>query len=422
MLKPLLRFEWLFWLTAAVLTVFLPPVNVPLFLAFPILMGLRWWGGLPVLPKLKITIPIIGLLFMIGVSAEVTPDLGYSMRKIAGLIHGIALLVALLTSARPKPLLDDGLLLVCGWFVFTAGILAADIYARIPLLFPLFRGFYFIVPFLPDVNRVLNGNLIAGALLWTLLPTVGLFVYAKQNMHFGRQWGAAIAIPLQAVLLLLMQSRAALIGVVVGTFFLLSALVPTLRRPFKVGGWLALLAVLLALLPIWPDRWEEQAQAIYAIYSETLEKGDEGERGLDSILSRLDIWERALHKIQERPLTGHGMNIFRTIANEPTPVFEPEKMIPHAHNWAMQIVLELGIPGLLCYLWLVVAAFQTLWQQWHVAPGHRPKAAGYAAALIAFMIYGLLDTISPGARPEFIFWVLLAAVFRLPDYETDQQM
>ncbi|MEM8863616.1 MAG: O-antigen ligase family protein, partial [Chloroflexota bacterium] len=192
---------------------------------------------------------------------------------------------------------------------------------------------------------------------------------------------------------------------------------PKMRWPIKMFGWIALLAILLIMLPDWPDSWEAQAQAIY---TETLGKGDEGEASLDSILERLDIWARSIEKIEERPLTGHGMNIFRTIVNEPRPVFEPEKMIPHAHNWGMQIVLELGFPGLIFYLWLIGAAFYTLFKQWRDLPNYRPKSAAYTAALIAFMVYGLLDTISPGARPDFIFWILLAAIFRLSDYDFDQ--
>ena len=159
--------------------------------------------------------------------------------------------------------------------------------------------------------------------------------------------------------------------------------------------------------------------SIQETYFSLLVKGDEGERGLDSINGRIKIWQRSVEKIKEKPFTGHGLNIFRTIANTPTPVFNPEKEIPHAHNWALQIILELGVLGILFYAWLVIGAFWHLKKRWQTDLDDQPIAAGYAAALFAFMIFGLFDTISPGARPDFIFWILLAGAYYLTQKPTN---
>ena len=56
----------------------------------------------------------------------------------------------------------------------------------------------------------------------------------------------------------------------------------------------------------------------------------------------------------------------------------------------------------------MVAAVSHLRQNWHTHPESHTRVAGYTTGTLAFMIFGLLDTISPGARPDFIFWILLA--------------
>ncbi len=406
MLNTLLRYEWVFWTAACIATVFLNPADFPFFIALPIFAILRPIAGKPILPDNRLALPIFGLLIMIGVSAAVTPDLPFSFRKIAGLLNGIGLFISLSIAAKEWVNLPTWLLLLFGMLIAGAGALGADIYARIPLLFPLFRFFYRLVPLFPSVGRVLNPNLIAGAMLMTLLPAVGLILSARQKQQPILLIVSAICVCVQTFMLLIMQSRGAIIAASIGTFAIVYLLRPNTRvtmRRFSLGG---IFSILLLVLPIWPQAVQEQLQSAYFA---TLVKGDEGEKGLDSLSIRLQIWDRAATNIKDQPLTGHGMNIFRTIANEPTPILPSGNEIPHAHNWALQIILELGALGLLFYGWLLALAIGSLRNVWKEKPGLRAKTAGVAAALLAFMIFGLLDTISPGARPDFIFWTLLAA-------------
>ncbi len=43
-------------------------------------------------------------------------------------------------------------------------------------------------------------------------------------------------------------------------------------------------------------------------------------------------------------------------------------------------------------------------------PWSRALAAGLSGSLLAYWIYGLTDAVSLGAKPGFIFWLLLALI------------
>ncbi|MFK7802688.1 MAG: O-antigen ligase family protein [Anaerolineae bacterium] len=414
-LNSLIRFEWLFWTSACLSAVFLSPGTNPIlftsyFLALPLFAALRYATDRPILPPNKSAIPLIGILIIVLLSAAITPDIQFSLRKISGLINSIGLFTALLTSAPSQQKIPTWLLLFSGIAIAGAGAVGSDIYARIPILFPFFELFYLIVPLLPNVQRVINANLIAGALLWTLPVTAGLLVYNRKNGSILTITLAALSLSIQGFLLIIMQSRAALLAILLAGCWSAWLQFNRARHLIVTVGLVCIGIITLLVLPIWPASVQAGLQDSYF---NLLVKGDEGERGSDSLDARVKIWRRAVEKISEKPVTGHGLNIFRKIANQPAPILNSAKEIPHAHNWTLQIILELGLIGLFFYAWLMLAACQHLWISWRLKGAKRPIIAGYAAALLAFTLFGLLDTISPGARPDFIFWVLLAGAFSL---------
>ncbi len=406
MLKIILRYEWVYWLAAAVATVFLDPARFPFFVALPAFFVLRYGARDRLFANRKTMIPILGILGMVIVSAVVTPDLIFSLRKIAGVVNGIGLYLALGHTADDRPDLPTWLLVIFGILVAGAGALGADIGARIPILFPLFRFFYIFVPFFPNVGRVLNANMIGGTLLFSLLPTLGFAIWLWRTNRISGAIAAAASFGIQTFMLLIMQSRSAILGALAAGFSMMWLLRPT-ARPVLLRVAIGLMTIIVLLsLPIWPDNIQEQIQTAYF---DTLVKGDEGEAGLDSIEARLIIWDRAAELIAEQPLTGYGLNIFRTLANQPEPILPRDQAIPHAHNWALQIMLEMGLPGLVFYIWLLLAICIPLKNGWHQDSNQRVKLVGIGAGIVAFMLFGLLDTVAPGARPDFIFWILLAA-------------
>jgi putative inorganic carbon (HCO3(-)) transporter len=96
-------------------------------------------------------------------------------------------------------------------------------------------------------------------------------------------------------------------------------------------------------------------------------------------------------------------------------LISPDTDIAHAHNHWLQAGLDLGIPGMIAYmaLWLGLAAM--LWQSWRQSRNSwlRVLSLGFAGCLVAYFVYGLLDTIALGARPGFIFWGMLGLIAAL---------
>ncbi|NKB55234.1 MAG: hypothetical protein GKS00_02760 [Alphaproteobacteria bacterium] len=104
-----------------------------------------------------------------------------------------------------------------------------------------------------------------------------------------------------------------------------------------------------------------------------------------SLIHRLDIWAFTIKKIEERPLIGWGLNASRAIpggderynlyGRDGRVIGQGDRLPLHPHNGALQIWLELGLPGAICFAALFgLAALRTVRQT---------ERAGAAAALAA---------------------------------------
>ncbi|MCI0394139.1 MAG: O-antigen ligase family protein, partial [Chloroflexi bacterium] len=129
---------------------------------------------------------------------------------------------------------------------------------------------------------------------------------------------------------------------------------------------------------------------------------------------RLEIWARAVTGIHDFALTGMGVGTFRQVIPVLYPFtgFWARIDVAHAHNHLLQAGLDLGVPGLAIYLALWLGTAGMLWQSWRRARSIWPKvlAAGFAASLVGYFVYGLTDTVALGAKPGFLFWMLLGLV------------
>lgn len=93
---------------------------------------------------------------------------------------------------------------------------------------------------------------------------------------------------------------------------------------------------------------------------------------------RLDIWRLAEHLIEQKPFTGWGLDASRTIQGIPL----------HPHNAALQIWLELGLPG------AAIAAMLFTWIFYGIGElqAEDPQMAGAAAgAVAAYLVIGALS-------------------------------
>ncbi len=165
----------------------------------------------------------------------------------------------------------------------------------------------------------------------------------------------------------------------------------------------------------------------------------------DSFQGRLEVWSGAIYGIRDFPFTGMGMNTFRRVVLVLYPLSNISSDVGHAHNEFLQAALDLGIPGLIAFVALYIAAFWMLIRTWqfegvdgqpetrgqhsfiprtqtsgwlsvlNISPLAnarlvRMAVLGLGGGLLAHLLWGLTDAMALGSRPAFVFWILLGLI------------
>ena len=370
---------------------FFPPVGRPL-LTFILLLPCVWIfaaaRGESVLPRTKLNGPLALLVVMVLVSLYATYDVLFSAPKVLGVVFGIVLFFAIVRAVRDRATLANALDLfsLAGAALAIVGLLGTNWIDKMPLL----RG---VTAHLPAVIRGVPGqaegfqpNAIAGALVMFLPLQFALCIASAQRRPFH-----IATFALTSFTFLLTQSRGGYLSLLAGVI----AWALWSGRRSRIAAIAAL--VLLALLAIGlRGRLNEQVGSGVAA----------------DVPSRMEMWSRAVRIIGDFPITGIGMNTFRRVMPAMYPVFliPPEIDVAHAHNHLLQAALDLGIPGLIAYLWLWFGAAVLLTKTYARA---RWIAGGMAAGMIAYFAFGTVDAIALGAKVGVFFWIALALIVSL---------
>lgn len=85
-----------------------------------------------------------------------------------------------------------------------------------------------------------------------------------------------------------------------------------------------------------------------------------------------------------------------------------------AYNIFLETAAEMGLFGLLIFLWLLRSAAARAWEAFAIDRGpERIWAAAALAALMGLLVHGLFDTVFYRPSVQLIFWLLLALIARL---------
>ncbi|MDZ4767710.1 MAG: O-antigen ligase family protein [Chloroflexota bacterium] len=250
---------------------------------------------------------------------------------------------------------------------------------------------------LPLVGAGFNVNEIGGALC-LLAPAAAALALTDRvrvpGLTRALAWAALITL---TAALLLGQSRMAIIGALIGgvvaIFLVMRAGV---RRQVALAGLVAIavLEMVLALNLLVPS-----GLAVQSV-----------ERDVGSQIGRTNIWRAGIEVLRDYPLTGVGINQFRTRAvraRYPVEGYETA-ILPHAHNLVLQIGADLGLPGIALYVGWSAAWIGLLWRAWRMGDGVvRTIAAGLGAAWAAHMIFNLADAITLFDRWIWLYWLLI---------------
>lgn len=422
--------QWLFLMLAAPLLLF-PSFShggaillVPLFLILPLLAR-----RFPVQTS-AMNLPLLLLFFMVAVSCLVTPDMEASLSKITGVLLGILVYFILARQAQNRRAWWFGfvIFLLAGAGIAVFSLLGTDwTQNKLPFLTRISRYMPQFIRGMPGAEEGFNPNQVAGVLLWIIpFVTAGWFALVttlrttmkrcKPGLVIFSLAASTLLLILLGGVLVMTQSRTSLLALALalGGMFIFS--LPRNKRWISLG--LAGLAVVGALVIAGTGKLDRVVTLLFP------DSDNSAAFSTSTIESRQEVWGRALDAIRSVPVTGMGMNIFRQAAPEFYPVFNPnlQKDFAHAHNEFLQAALDLGIPGAIALLGIYIAAVWLGLRVWvrgraGVEPGallsDRVLVLGLLGGLAAHFLYGLTDAVALGARPGFVFWMLLGLVVAL---------
>lgn len=232
--------------------------------------------------------------------------------------------------------MDDGARERLGtWFL--AGILIAVVFVAVELAFgypinELATGFSS-----DQIDLGYRLNRGATALAMMVWPATALL------WHRGVAWGVLLLLAVIAVALYLMTSGAAVLGAALGGATVVLAL---LHR--KAGRVLIVVATVAALAGTIPAAKEFSRRG-----------WQDAEWLASTARHRVEIWNYAAERIEQKPLTGWGFDSARGFTKlDPSRNRGNWQTMPlHPHNAPLQILLELGaVGGLVVFVLLMIVA------------------------------------------------------------------
>jgi putative inorganic carbon (HCO3(-)) transporter len=351
------------------------------------------------------------------------------------LILGLAAFRVVVSLIADKKSFLLALLAFCilGVGILTVGVLSARWLDKVPLLSRLTDSIPQLIKSLPDLSSSgVHPNQLAGALILYLplsLALLGLAILTRKQSVFS--WvlllGSVSFAGIVSVVLLLTQSRSGWIGGIASTVILVTLWGITDSRDWmRTLGvsffLLTVVAVAIFVLSVGPQKI---MTVLYNVGSQTSMESVIGEM---TLAGRVEIWSRAIYAIQDFAFTGCGLGTFREIVHILYPLFliGPDYDIAHAHNIFLQTGLDLGLPGLVAYLAMLLIAIAICGK--HIKQDdllRRSTALGLVSGLIGLHIYGLTDALALGSKPGLAFWLalgLIAGLERLPNQTKDFQL
>jgi putative inorganic carbon (HCO3(-)) transporter len=365
----------------------------------------RWLsrGHLSVRTGMDVPILFIMVMALVGLVPSVAPEL--SLNRLCLYFLGVSLFYGMANGLRTERQIHyAGIALVLlGLAVAVSSLLGTDwsigtlidvpaIYGRLPG--PFIRG-------LPGSGVIeeydlFNPRVVAGALAM-ILPVPLAYLVCGKGWKLRLLSGLTALV--MATVLLLTQAPQGLLGLAAALL-----LIAVWRsRWFLPGLALGLLGLLLA--------WK--SLAVGQTVGHSLSQGT-----LDALnfglYSRLVNGAWGIAMVRDMPFTGAGLNTF--------PVLDSLYSgggghAPHAHNVLIQTAVDLGVPGLLGLLALLGTFAYTMLCAYRASrqPNQRALLIGICGAVLAWLTYGLLDSITLGHKPAMALWVMLglAAATRL---------
>lgn len=241
-------------------------------------------------------------------------------------------------------------------------------------------------------------------------------VATVERVKFFR-WSALIGIVVLSLVILLTQSRAAILGLGAAAILLL---LTSKRKVRDVGLFAVLLggAILFAPKKVW-DR-------VAGLSNISVEGNMQGVDPEASAESRWAIWQIAFATIRQNPVTGIGASMMplehakESSRRNLGVTMRGEK---DTHSTYLRVAAEMGIPALIIYLTMWGSVFRTVRRTRKAIAGVRPREHQMLfyleLAMIAFMVasvFGSYDSVSFTYLAICVAWLAADILGREPWY------
>ena len=401
------RVSWCvpFWVFAIGLLLLLPPRFLPASLENLIAAGrpglvLLLLLGWPVrrmayghfTRRTPLDWPLVLLILWLPVNLLASADQALSWEATGYLMFGVALYFSLLNwpPARRQPQVVAWLLLMLGVGLALATPLLSELaIGKLFRIQPLEQLFQQVASQVPGN---VNANRVAGTLVLIAPLAVALSIRWDWSPQRWRPVLCGLAALLMLVMLVITQSRNAYLAIAAAVAVVLLLRWPRLLIVLPV-------VLLIGAIVVWRIGLQATLDAL-------LSGG-----ALSGLDVRLELWNRAWYALNDFTFTGIGIGTFQKVIPVMYPLFSigPDVQITHAHNLFLQIGLDLGMPGLVAYLALLLNLLVMLAKalQQRASALDWTLAAGALGGVVAMLIHGLFDAPVWGVKPAFIPWLLI---------------
>jgi putative inorganic carbon (HCO3(-)) transporter len=223
--------------------------------------------------------------------------------------------------------------------------------------------------------NVMGGSLIA---VLPLILAVPLFAWRKCTWAERLFYPTILIVTLGA--LVLTQSRGALLALM-ATLIIMLLLRSAWFWALPILGFLVIVTTVIMLGPL-----TIQSYLVDLI-------------SIEGFGQRADIWQHTIYMLQDFSLTGVGLGHYSDAFQIFYPMsLDPTSTMPHAHNIFLQVGADLGIPGLVIWLSVLLAGLAAGWQVYRVGkrlgqPMLSAIGVGLLGCQLAITLHGLLDSV-----------------------------
>ena len=244
------------------------------------------------------------------------------------------------------------------------------------------------------VSDAIHPNVLAGSLIALMPLLLAMPLFAWKELGWGERILFGVGLIIAMAGLLLTQSRSALLA--------LSAALMIVFILRSSWFWIAPLAVLLVGLGLLVNFGQEE---FVLRFTDLI--------SIEGLGQRADIWTRAVYMIQDFPLTGVGLGHFSEAFRIFYPMsLDPTSHMPHAHNLFLQVGADLGIPGLVLWLSILLSSLAAAWAVYRRGKKIdralvRAFGAGLLGCQLAIILHGFFDSVLWGEIriAPLVWWI-----------------